>query len=261
MLDQLGVFERIKDRCFTTTHRVFKNDKDETLRKTLVSHEDLYGYRNHRIWRKLLLDEMKKMLDERSVVINYDSRFDGIIKDTSDGVSFRVNGEERHASMLIGSDGIYSSVRQYVAPNVTPEYTGTIGILSHIKRNSVAWPYEDYERNATIQGAPGAIFFIPEDPAAVDIMIGTQVQYPEQSQGDLARLQADQDRLLQFYTMRYNEHGPTARSIIDQVSQARQNLLSWPYLRMPRLPRWYSQTGRVVIVGDGAHALPPSSGK
>ena len=30
---------------------------------------------------------------------------------------------------------------------------------------------------------------------------------------------------------------------------------------MPKLPRWYSETGRVILLGDGAHALPPSSGQ
>lgn len=261
VLDRLGVFERIKDRCYTTTHRVFKNDKDETVRKTLVADESMYGYRNHRIWRKILLDEMKTMLGERGVHIQYDSRFKGIASDSAAGVEFAVNDGKHHASMLIGSDGIYSSVRNHLASHIEPEYTGTLGVLSHIKRKSVNWPYEDYERNATIQGKPGAIFFLPEDPDAEDLMIGMQVQYPEQSKDDLQKLQTDYDRLVQFYTKDYEEHGATAQSIIDQIAKNKETCYIWPYLKMPTLPRWFSDTGRVVMVGDGAHALPPSSGQ
>ena len=261
VLDKLGVFARIKDRCYTTTHRVFKNDRDETIRKTLVTHEDLYGYRNHRIWRKLLLDEMKQMLAERFVKVAYDSKFNGIISDREQGVEFLINQVAHSASLLIGSDGIYSTLRKYLAPDVVPEYTGTVGVMSHIKRASVDWPFEDYERNATIQGKPGAIFFLPEDPEAVDIMIGTQVQYPEQSREDLESLQTDKDKLVEFYRRGYDEHGPTARSIIDRVTENKETLFIWPFMRMPRLPRWYSSTGRVIIVGDGAHAIPPSSGQ
>lgn len=261
VLDRLGVLDRIKSRCYTSTHRVFKNDKDETVRKTLVADESLYGYRNHRLWRKILLDEMKSMLQERGVQIHYDSRFRGVVQDSSDGVEFMINDEKRQASMLIGSDGIFSSVRDHLEPEIEPEYTGTVAVLSHIKRNSVDWPYEDYERNATIQGKPGAIFFIPEDPEAEDIMIGTQVQYPEQSTDDLWRMQNDYDRLVEFYRKGYEEHGPTARSIIDQVAKNKETCYIWPYLKMPTLQRWFSDTGRVVMVGDGAHALPPSSGQ
>ncbi len=261
VLDQLGVFARIKDRCFTTKYRIFKNDKDETVKKTVVSDESLYGYRNHRIWRKLLLDEMKLMLAELSVHIDYDSKFNGIVSDTAEGVVFDIDDSEHAATLLIGLDGIYSQVRQYLNPGVQPEYTGVVGVLSHIKRASVAWPFENYEPNATIQGKPGAIFFLPEDPQLEDIMIGTQVQYPEQSREDLQRLENDKDKLIDFYRQGYDEHGPTARSIIDSVTENKESCFIWPFVKMPTLWRWFSDTGRVIIAGDGAHALPPSSGQ
>lgn len=92
-------------------------------------------------------------------------------------------------------------------------------------------------------------------------MIGTQVSYPEQSRRDLERLQHDKDKLVEFYRRGYDEHGATARSIIDSVTENKETLFIWPYLKMPKLPQWYSKSGRVVIVGDGAHALPPSSGE
>lgn len=261
VMDQLGILARIKDRCYMATHRVFKNDKDETIRKTLISHEDMYGYRNHRIWRRVLLDEMRLMLSGRGVKIQYGSKFNGIVEDRSDGITFLIGDARHQATMLIGSDGIYSSVRKYIAPDIHPEYTGTIGILAHIKRSSVAWPYEDYERNATIQGKPGAIFFIPEDPEAIEIMTGKQVQYPEQSRDDLEKLQADKDKLVAFYQDRYDEWGPTVRRIIDQVAASKETCYIWPYLKMPKLQHWYSSSGRVILIGDGAHAVPPSSGQ
>ena len=261
VLDRLGILARIKDRCYKATHRTFKNDRDETTRKSLIASESLYGYCNHRVWRKVLLDEMRKMLSERSTAINYGSKFNGIVSDTNDGVKFRIKEDTQVASLLIGSDGIYSAVRQFIAPGTFPEYTGTVAILSHIKWVSVEWPYEDYERNATIQGKPGALFYIPEDPQAEEIMVGLQVKYPEQSRDDLEKLQADHDKLAEFYRNGYDEWGRTAKSIIDSVTENKETLFIWPFLRMPKIPRWYSDTGRVIIVGDGAHSIPPSSGQ
>ena len=261
VLDQLGVYDRIKNRCYKARYRIFKNDKYETIQKYLTADETQYGYCNHRIWRKLLLVEMRQMLDERSVEIQYNSKFNGIVSDNENGVTFCINDEVLNATLLIGSDGVHSAVRQHIAPGIGPEYTGVIGVLSHIKTSSVAWPHEDSERNATIQDKPGALFFIAEDPKGEEIMIGRQVQYPEQTREDLDKLQTDYDTLVHFYRKDYEEWGPTSKSIIDAITQNKESCYIWPFVRMPTLPQWYTSTGRIVIVGDGAHAIPPSSGQ
>ncbi|KXT00590.1 hypothetical protein AC578_3157 [Pseudocercospora eumusae] len=261
VLDQLGVFARIKERCYIATKRVFKNDRDETIKEVPLGGPEANGYWNHRIWRSLLLDEMKLMLKERNVTIQYDSRFTGLVSDNDTGVDFMINDNPQHASLLIGSDGLHSTIRNYLAPGVLPEYTGLTGIIAHIPWKSVAWPYEDYERNATIQGKPGAIFWIAEDPEGKDIMIGYQLHFTEQSRDELTKLQQDKDKLVEIYRRGYDEHGATARSIIDSVAAHKEHLYLWPFAKMPKLPRWFSNTGRVILLGDGAHALPPSSGQ
>ena len=44
VLDRLDVFARIADRCYISTHRTFKNDKDETVRKTVVAKPSSVSY-------------------------------------------------------------------------------------------------------------------------------------------------------------------------------------------------------------------------
>lgn len=259
VLDHLGLYNRIKDKCYTSNYRTFKNDRDETVKKVISADASLHGFCNHRLWRSALLDEMKAMLSEQGVTIQYGCRFGGIVSESEDGVSFTINGSNKRASLLVASDGIHSAVRKYVAPGIEPYYTGTTGVIAHIPRASVAWPYEDYERNATIQGKPSAIFFIPEDPEAKVIMTGIQVKLPEQSREDLDRLQRDTDRQVSFYQHGYEEYGPTARSIIDAIVANKDTCYIWPFFKTPTLERWHSSAGKVIIVGDAAHALPPSS--
>lgn len=131
VLDRLGVFTRIKDKCYIQTHRTVKNDKDETIRKALIADESLYGYRNHRIWRRILLDEMRSMLEERAVLIRYDSKFNGIMVEDEMSVSFRVNDSVEQASLLVGCDGIHSSVRKAIAGDILPQYTGVLGVIRY----------------------------------------------------------------------------------------------------------------------------------
>ncbi|EME42596.1 FAD binding-domain-containing protein [Dothistroma septosporum NZE10] len=261
ILDRLGIFARIKDRCYVPTASVLKNDQDETTEKVPVGGVERWGYKNHRVWRGILLDEMKLMLKARNVPVHYESRFNGIVSETSEQVTFRINDRNVTASLLFGSDGINSSIRKYLAPGVEPEYTGLTAVLGHIKWSDVDWPYSDYERNATIQGKPGAILWIGEDPAGSEIMIVLQKHTPKHSREELARLQADPDRLAAFYTENYDEYGSTAKKIIDAICKRKDSLFIWPFMKMPRIERWYSETGRIILLGDGAHALPPSSGQ
>lgn len=255
------MFDRIKSRCWKSEFRTYKNDKDETTRKALIANEELYGYKNHRLYRRLLLAEMKLMLDERRVPVIYEAKFEGILTDNQDGVKFQVDGKEEKAAMLIGADGIYSSVRNFLSPGTIPEYTGVVGVLSHIDRSTVAWPYVDYEKACTIQGKPGAIFMIPEVEDGSEIMVGMQVKYFDQSRAAWEALAADQDKMADFYRNAYDEWHSTARSIIDSVCAHKETLYLWPFLRMPKLDRWFSDTGHVIIIGDAAHAVPPSSGQ
>ena len=261
VLAALDVLDRIKSRCWQSEYRTYKNDRDETTRKTLIANEEIYGYKNHRLYRKLLLKEMKLMLEERNVPVMYETRFEGVVHDSPEGAVFLRDGKEEKTAMLIGADGIYSSVRQHLAPGIVPEYTGVVGVLSHIDRSTVAWPYPEYEKACTIQGKPGAIFMIPEVVDGSEIMIGTQVKYPDQSRAAWEAMAADKDNMCAFYRKGYEEWHGTAKSIIDSVCAHKETLYLWPFLSMPKLDRWFSNTGRVIIIGDAAHAVPPSSGQ
>ena len=150
ILDSLGIFDTIRHKCWQSRYRTYRNDKDELVRKTLIANEELYGYTNHRIWRRSILEALLAAVNSKGVSIVWNAKFGGVIGETGDEVHFIVNGKEQHASMLIGADGIYSTVRKYLDPAVGPEYTGTMGVLAHIKWDDVDWPFENYERNCTL---------------------------------------------------------------------------------------------------------------
>lgn len=263
VLAALGVLDRIRSKCWQSEFRTYKNDRDETTRKTLIANEELYGYKNHRLYRRSLLAEMKLMLEECHVPIVYEAKFEGVLSDCENEVKFRVNGREEKTAMLIGADGIYSAVRKFVSPAVVPEYTGVVGVLSHINRSTVTWPYPDYEKACTIQGKPGAIFMIPEVADGSEIMVGMQKQYPGLDRVAWEAMAADKEKMCDFYREGYDQWpvNGTVRSIIDSVCAHKETLFLWPFLRMPKLKRWFSETGHVTLIGDAAHAIPPSSGQ
>ena len=202
------------------------------------------------------------MCEEVGVRIVYQARFEGIVKEDDEGVVFLINGREHKTSLLIGADGIFSTVRRYLAPSIQPEYTGVIGAMAHIRTSSVKWPYPDYEPQFTMQGKAGVFITMPEDPFADEIMVAVQTSRPESTRDEWERLNANKERICEeFFRRNYGLWHETGKQIIDQVCAAKESIFLWPFLKMPKLERWYSQLGKVILIGDAAHAVPPSSGQ
>lgn len=260
VLDELGVLDRIESKSYRSEYNVTKNEKDKTVEKIRVASKELTGYPYHRLYRLALLQELKSMLNERNIPIVYNSKFEKIVSETADGVIFQVSGQERKAAALVGCDGIHSSVRHYLTDAI-PEYTGILCVYGHIPTSSVQWPDEDFKTGCTIQGKPGGLFMVPEVADVSELMVGMQFPYPEQDREGWDSLNANKELLCSLIRKDYDQWHDTAREILDQLSQHSESLLSWPFYAMPRLISWASSTGRVVMIGDAAHAMPPSSGQ
>ncbi|OCT46824.1 putative salicylate hydroxylase [Cladophialophora carrionii] len=264
VLSALGILPRIHDQCWLSEYRTYKDEGDVTTRKVLIANESLYGFRNHRVWRRILVEELLGMVRDKGVQVQWENRFEGVLSECEAGVVFKVDGREERASMLFGADGIHSSIRRYVTPgDKGPEYTGVVGVLGHIPWESVAWPYGDYERACTIQGKPGALVLMPEDREGSVIMVAMQTKLEDRSREDWEALGRDKAFLRDFFAQSRDQWtSQTAKGIIDAVCGHEETLYMWPYMRMGVLERWFSdKTGRVIIIGDAAHALPPSSGQ
>lgn len=260
VLDELGILDRVASKSYRSEYNIIKNERDETVEKVRVASKESHGYPYHRLYRLTLLRALKSMLSERNIPVFYDSKFEKIISDTADGVIFQVSGKKEKASVVVGCDGIHSSVRHYLT-NTEPEYTGVLCVYGHIPTASVQWPDEDFKNGCTIQGKPGGLFMIPEVADMSELMVGTQFPYTEQDREGWDSLNANKGLLCSLLRKDYHQWHNTAMTILDQLSEHSQGLLSWPFYAMPRLTTWASSSGRVVMIGDAAHAMPASSGQ
>lgn len=186
--------------------------------------------------------------------IRLDHRLVGM-SDEPAGVRLRFeNGNDVVASVVVGVDGVRSTVRRYVSGDVAPAHSGEIGFRGVI-------PIGKSEN-------------LP-DPAALHLWCGpgTHVVHYGLDRGELINLLAvyQPDRLPEWtansdrvpatpdQALGIFEHYSWDRRILDLVRNIEGDMSFWALVDLPRLPRW--SRGRVVLLGDAAHAPLPHQGQ
>jgi 2-polyprenyl-6-methoxyphenol hydroxylase-like FAD-dependent oxidoreductase len=161
------------------------------------------------------------------------------------------DGSEAVGDMLIGCDGVHSALRRIIDPAApSPSYAGLInsgGYASGVPVDAAPGGYEMIFGKQAFFGytvAPGGeVWWFANVP-----------RRGEPSRDELAAIPGDQWRrqLLQLYAA---DAGP-AVALIESTPDL---MAVSPIHTMPRLPAWHA--GRMIVIGDAAHAPSPTSGQ
>ena len=261
VLDKLGVYKRIRDKGFNFENVIVKTANGQTTDRYAMGNERLYGYKALRIYRRILVNELQQMATERGISIKFEMKYSHVVSEDDSGVVFAfANGSTEKASLLIGADGIYSKVRDYISPGTTPKYSGLVAITYAVKRSSLRiLPGEDLSSPVTWTGRHGAFVLAPQDVDGSEFLAGKQVAYPEQSRAGWDNLLNDKDKLLGLIQKGKDDELDLVRSALENIDPS--TFIIWPFYIVPRLQRWISPVGRVIILGDSAHAIPPTAGQ
>lgn len=259
-LDAIGVYERIRTKGYNFQTLTFNNDKHKFLDAYYMGSEKKYGYDALRIYRQVLLDELHSMVKEAGIEIQYETKFDHVVSESDSSITFALaDGEERTVDLLIGADGIHSRVRRYMLPDIKPAYQGVMEITAHIATNKVKLPFDHYPMPVSIHSKTAGFVMAPQDEDGSSLLCGTQYRYPEQTREGWDALWSDKEKLLSLMKETYDDWDPMVQSAMDAIPL--DSLSIWAFHSVPTLPTWRSEKGRVIILGDAAHAIPPAAGQ
>lgn len=62
---------------------------------------------------------------------------------------------------------------------------------------------------------------------------------------------------LEGFRRRWSDFAPAIQHILAETT----DVWKWKIAEAPELPRWSSETGNVILIGDAAHAIPPYAGQ
>ena len=267
ILDSLNLYGRLKPLGFSFERLRFLNEDYELTGSYDFGIPTKHGYQALRIYRDVLISEIEKVAAEHGILIHYGTRFSHVVSaDPDKGVTFAfADGTTRTASLLIGADGINSTVRTHVDSDIKPKYSGMCAAVGAVDRASITFPpgvEESFDQAVTVQGSPGAMVMAPQMEDGQEFMIGTQFPVSEEvaMEWKAWAVGGQKEKLAQI--MRRDEDRWTSEVVKTGLKGLKRHTLNiWAYYMIPRLDRWASTDERVVLVGDGAHAIPPTIGQ
>jgi 2-polyprenyl-6-methoxyphenol hydroxylase-like FAD-dependent oxidoreductase len=236
---------------FPTTATVLWSGTGKRLGAAQVSLALPDGTTGHTMKRADLYAAIREQAVGRGIRIEHGKRLVAA-EQVAGGVRARfADGSEATGDVLIGCDGVHSTVRRLIDPRApAPTYAGLLNLGGYV-------------RGVPVEAEPGtyhmifgrrAFFGYALAPDGEVWWFANVPQPAEPARGALAGTGTEEwrRRLRELFAA---DAGPATRLI-----QATPHELSAsPIHTMPHLPTWHTE--RILVIGDAAHAPSPSSGQ
>jgi 2-polyprenyl-6-methoxyphenol hydroxylase-like FAD-dependent oxidoreductase len=200
--------------------------------------------------QRILRDEVER----HGIAVAYGKRVRSIVTAGDEVVAEMEDGSTEIADLLVGADGVSSRVRACILPQgATPRYTGMVAV----------------------GGFCASTFAPPPDLAGeseLTFMVGPKHQLGYGKFGPRlwawwchahAETEAERTELVtmpgETLRARMAERYDGWAAPVNELIDATESWLATPIYDVPSLPRWYD--GRVVLIGDAAHAMSPAGGQ
>ncbi|WP_433461806.1 FAD-dependent oxidoreductase [Spirillospora sp. CA-128828] len=209
------------------------------------------GTSTQTITRAALYGSLRDEAVRRGVSIEYGKRLVAATP-ARDGVTATfADGSTAHADLLIGADGLRSTVRTIIDPEAPPpRYVPLLNTGG-------------YAKGLRLDAEPGTMhmvfgrgcFYCYVTHPNGDVWWFANPRQPKElSREDLAAVSEDQWRtkMLDLFT---KDDGP-ARALVTASDEI---FPGWNTYDFPKVPTWHRD--RMIIIGDAAHATSPASGQ
>ncbi|ETI22075.1 hypothetical protein G647_06146 [Cladophialophora carrionii CBS 160.54] len=262
-LDRIDVYDRVAKQGWNYEAFQFLSSRNLSHIGTILNgSQHRYGYKALRVSRGIVRQTLVEALHEHGIPVHYNARCVAI-RETERGtvVAMFADGRTEEADFLVGADGIHSRVRAYLDPGAVPTFSGQLGVGGSLPRSRLGMVGQNVYMPCLILGKLNSFMFMPCTYTGDRVGCFATVEGDDRSRGEWNKLQNDKTALYATLQKHHeNERWP------DLVHAASKNidvetLTLWPYYKVPELSSWSSKSGRVIVIGDAAHAMPPTGGQ
>ncbi|MGW1508037.1 FAD-dependent oxidoreductase [Streptomyces sp. NPDC002394] len=205
------------------------------------------------VWRADLYRAIHDEAERRSVPVHHGKRLTGTTETGSGITAHFADGTEASADVLIGADGIRSTVRSLIDPAAAqPNYAGLVCFGARMHRSGM--PSTDGVMYMCFGKRAFFGYQVFEDSSAVWF-----VNLPHRAPMTVSEAQAiGADAWMRVLRNAFADDRTPALGMISRT-EADDLLITGPMENMPGVAHW--TRGRMTLIGDAAHAASSSSGQ
>ena len=253
VLAALGLAEALKARASLAPVSFFRDERGKLLAR-LRNGGAKFGEPQISAMRSDLYAVLAAAVGEKRVPLNYGKRLARIENDTDGVIAHFTDGMTARGDLLVGADGVHSSTRHEImleAPE--PEFVGITGIGGRLSLAEMPELTSEQSRSLTFTFGPEGFFGFCGSSAGEEMWWANLPRHEPYSEKELESLSTEVLRRLLLE--RFGGYYQPIPALIKRT----HDILALNIFDIQSLPKWY--VGRVILIGDAAHAVSPNSGQ
>lgn len=268
LLHRLGVWNEAHGKGYSGPNITIHSLNGKTLSSAEYSQwaREQTGFSYMRIKRSDVVDVLLDAVNKENIPVRFSKRLSQISESETGVTATFEDGESVEADILLACDGIHSFVRNsYVDPGYAPVYSGLSGLGTVIPSSVLT-----SETMSQLNGLEGTMTengLIAVNPCTMNreeiyMFYSKWVKLPETGDSrdgwhvhGKEEVESFKSDLMGMVKDAQGVWGNALRELVHSVSHVR----FYPIYRLPLGGKW--SRGRVVLVGDAAHAMSPHAGQ
>ncbi|KAF3933268.1 hypothetical protein ABW19_dt0209641 [Dactylella cylindrospora] len=260
ILDHLGVLKGLEATgCSVRTIEIVSSRTLSPLGNITFGDVARYGADSLRIARKDLLDALLSKTAACNIKVEYSRKLESIEQTGSSVTAIFADGTRITGDILLGCDGTHSAVRKCIDPGRKLEYTGMSTAYSYVNAvDPSALPIRD--TSAVFECRVGSLLISWSTPSRSEKLFWAAIMEtpaPEDGSRDGWKsmgsdVEAMKKRVKDTYCSEKDSKMGFFGELLDSGDE---EVFFYPVWKLDVSENWWE--GRVLLLGDAAHAMPP----